>query len=305
MRCALNLKFWYHGAHDDAYSAVVYLINHVVEQLGTLQFEDEQRVFLLVAGIVYAVLEFVEQSQVLLPCVVNNVKDDCFVESSHDRARLTLVSFLEVRRDVVLTVASNDGHHEVFIHCSLRPFVDGCHDFMSIVHHNLCLLLEAFQYLLVSEFSHIVEFHCFQLLGCEGNFHCHDFEETQAATLVIVVLKDVADAVPNHVAYVHAETFADEGVTTLLVDNRTLLVHYVIILQQVLTNTEVVFLDTLLCILNAASNHAVLNHLAILEAKAVHHSGNTFAGEETHQLVLDTNKEDAAARVTLTTGTSA
>ena len=179
------------------------------------------------------------------------------------------------------------------------------HDLVGIVHHNIRLLLEAFQNLLVGQFSHVVELHRLELLGCEGHLHSHDFEEAHTATFIVVVLEYVADTVPNHVADVHAESLADEGVATLLVDDRTLLVHHVIVFQQVLTHAEVVLLHLLLRVLDAAGNHAVLDHLAVLEAKAVHHLGDTFAGEESHQLVLDADEEDAAAWVALTTGTSA
>ena len=187
----------------------------------------------------------------------------------------------------------------------MRAFVDSRYNLVGVVHHDFLLLLEAFKHLLVCQFCHIVEFHRLELLGSKGNFHCHDFEETQAATFIVVVLQDVADTVPNHVADVHAETFTDESMTALLVDDCTLLVHDVVVFKQVLTDAEVILLDLLLCVLDAASNHAVLNHLAILEAKAVHHSGNTLAGEESHQLVLDADEEDTASWVALTTGTSA
>ena len=65
-----------------------------------------------------------------------------------------------------------------------------------------------------------------------------------------------------------------------------------------------VLLNLLLGILNAAGNHAVLYHLTFLEAQTVHHTGNTLAGKQTHQLILDRNEEDTATWVTLTTGTA-
>ena len=83
LRGLLNLQLWYHGSHDDAYRAVVDLVYHVVEELCALQFEDEQWVFLLVAGVVYAVLQLVEQAEVLLPGIIDDVQDDSFVESGH------------------------------------------------------------------------------------------------------------------------------------------------------------------------------------------------------------------------------
>ena len=68
----------------------------------------------------------------------------------------------------------------------------------------------------------------------------------------------------------------------LLVDDRTLLVHHIIILQQALTDTEVVLFFLLLGALDAVVYHLGLDHLAILEAKLVHDAGNAIVGEETH-----------------------
>ena len=68
----------------------------------------------------------------------------------------------------------------------------------------------------------------------------------------------------------------------LLVDDRTLLVHHIIILQQALTDTEVVLFFLLLGALDAVVYHLCLDHLAILEAKFVHNAGNSIVGEETH-----------------------
>ena len=79
--------------------------------------------------------------------------------------------------------------------------------------------------------------------------------------------------------------------TTLLIDHRTLLVHHIIVLQQALTDTEVVLLDLLLCTLNATADHGAFNHLALLEAQTVHDAGNTFTGEQTHQFVFQRNEE--------------
>ena len=83
------------------------------------------------------------------------------------------------------------------------------HNLVGIVHHYLRLLPETFQHLLVCQLCHVVEFHGLHLLGSKGDFHSHNFEETQFATFVVVVLKDIADTVPDHVADVHAKAFAN------------------------------------------------------------------------------------------------
>ena len=69
-------------------------------------------------------------------------------------------------------------------------------------------------------------------------------QELLLATLVVGgILDDIHDAVPDDVGDIHADTFSHQGVAALLVDHGTLLVHHVIVLNQALTDTEVVLLD--------------------------------------------------------------
>ena len=63
---------------------------------------------------------------------------------------------------------------------------------------------------------------------------------------------------------------------TLLVDNGTLTVHHVIILQEVFTDTEVVFLNLALSTLDALADHWALDTLAILETETIHNLGDTL-----------------------------
>ena len=90
-----------------------------------------------------------------------------------------------------------------------------------------------------------------ELLFVERALHSEDFEELFAASDIVVFLDDVDHAVPDDVGDVHADAFADEGVAALLVDHGALLVFHVVVFEQVLTDTEVVFLDFLLCALDA------------------------------------------------------
>jgi len=70
------------------------------------------------------------------------------------------------------------------------------------------------------------------------------------------------------------------------IDNRTLLVHHVVIFQQAFTDTEVVFFYLLLCTFDRVGNHLVLNHFTFLETEPVHYAGDTVGGEQTHQVVF-------------------
>ena len=68
----------------------------------------------------------------------------------------------------------------------------------------------------------------------------------------------------------------------LLVDDRALLVHHIIVFQQAFADTEVVLFFLLLGAFDAVVYHLGLDHLAILEAELVHNAGNAIVGEETH-----------------------
>ena len=80
--------------------------------------------------------------------------------------------------------------------------------------------------------------------------------------------------------------------TTLLVDHSTLLVHHIIVVEQVLTDTEVVLFHLLLCILDRLGDERMLQHLAFLESKAVHEASHLLGSKLTHQVVFQRHEED-------------
>ena len=88
------------------------------------------------------------------------------------------------------------------------------------------------------------------------------------------------------------------------VDDITLLVHHVIILNEAFTNTEVILLHFLLRTLDRRRNHIMLNHLALLEAHLIHESSQTIRAEHTHQVIFHADIEHTATWVTLTTRTT-
>ena len=113
----------------------------------------------------------------------------------------------------------------------------------------------------------------------EGAFHGEHLDEGFLASLVVVLLDNVADAVPEDIGDVHADALTHQGVAALLIDHGALLVHHVVVFQQALTDTEVVFLHLLLGALDALGNHRTLNTLTFVEAQTVHHLRNTLRGE--------------------------
>ena len=61
-----------------------------------------------------------------------------------------------------------------------------------------------------------------------------------------------------------------------LVYHGTLLVHYIIVFEQMFTDTEVVFLNLFLRTFYAVVNHGRFDYLTFLEAEFVHNLGYTF-----------------------------
>ena len=98
---------------------------------------------------------------------------------------------------------------------------------------------------------------------------------------------------------------AQKCVMALRIDQVTLLIHHIIILNQTFTDTEVVFLHFLLRTLDGVGNHVMLDHLAFLEAHTIHDACDSFRTKHTHQIILQRDIEYRTSRVTLTAGTTA
>ena len=164
--------------------------------------------------------------------------------------------------------------------------------------------LEGFHSRLESLFFQFFALRADEFFFGEGALHGEDLNECLFATFVIVGLYDVYNAVPDNVGDVHAYAFAHQGVASFLVNHGTLLVHHVVVFEQVLTNTEVVFLYLLLCTLYTLRNHWTFDALAILKTKSVHDACDTLRCEKAHQLVFERNVEYRRSGVALSSGTS-
>ena len=90
-----------------------------------------------------------------------------------------------------------------------------------------------------------------------------------------------------------------------LVDRLPLLVHHVVVLEQVLADLEVAALDLLLGALDGARHHAVLDRLALLHAELAHQPLDAVGAEDAHQVVLERQVEARGAGVALAAGAAA
>ena len=89
------------------------------------------------------------------------------------------------------------------------------------------------------------------------------------------------------------------------VDALALLVHDLVVFEQVLADVEVAFLDLLLRSLDPPADHLALDGFALLHAQPGEHGRDPLAGELAHQVVFEREEEARRARVSLAAGAAA
>ena len=119
-------------------------------------------------------------------------------------------------------------------------------------------------------------------------------------TDIHAVLRDIRDHLVDRVAH----ALSIQHASSLLVDDLSLFVHYLIVLQQALTDAEVVVLDLLLCRLDRFGQRFMLDLLSFRDSQRIEHGDHPVRTEETHQIILQGDKELGFTRISLTTGTS-
>ena len=81
--------------------------------------------------------------------------------------------------------------------------------------------------------------------------------------------------------------FAFEELLAQAVDRLALLVHDVVVLEDVFAVAEVLALDAFLGVFNLLRNEARLDRNAFFHAEPLHDPRNTVGGENTHQVVFE------------------
>ena len=94
-------------------------------------------------------------------------------------------------------------------------------------------------------------------------------------------------------------------VEALLEDDLALVVHHVVVLQDLLADVEVALLDLLLRGLEALVHPGMHDRLAFLEAEGLQHLVHAFRAEDAHQVVVEREIELGAAGVALAARTAA
>ena len=108
----------------------------------------------------------------------------------------------------------------------------------------------------------------------------------------------------HHFLNVAAQILLAQNLLALCINNLALLVHNIVIFQNVLTNAKVTCFHLLLGVFNGLGYQAVLNRLIILHTQLIHNASNIIAAKEAHQIVLQAQEEFGRAGVALTRATT-
>ena len=243
----------YLTAQKDSYRTAIEAVKHLLEDIERLQFVDEQWVFLLVASVLYGLLEFVQLAQVLFPLVVNHEEQHTFLKLAHNFAALGLVSGFEINSHVVRTFAVSDWNEDILVHSTTL--------LINVLDDRVCYFLQGIHatfeglHCLLSQFicQHIL-FGCAELLLGKWHFHSKDLHHIHLQSLIVHHLASISKhrsgSIVNHIGDIHTYALAHESVVAFRIDDITLLVHHIIILNEAFTNTKVILFYLLLCTLN-------------------------------------------------------
>ena len=118
------------------------------------------------------------------------------------------------------------------------------------------------------------------------------------------IVHDNLCSIYHHIHDVDFDSLSGNRVTSSGIDSLTLIVHHVIVLEQSLTDTEVVFLDLALSLLDTVRQHLALECILLSHTEFIHCSSDLVRTEKTHQLILERYIECRRTRVSLTSGTT-
>ena len=283
-------------------------IEHGFEDMERLQFVYQQRIFLFVARVLHALLEVVQLTKMLFPFIVDHIEQHAFLELFDHLFAVRLSRRFEVHGDVIYFLSVRDRNQDILVHLTLGLIhildlrIGDLHEFIHTA-------FETVEGSLSQLFGELIFLAATELVLVKRNLNRKSLHHVELKSLVVVgstgIRKNSFGRLVDHIRDIHTDTLSHQGVTTLCVDEVTLLVHHIVVFDQALTDTEVILLHFLLRPLDGTRYHTVLDHLTFLESHTVHDTGDAFTTEHTHQVVLQRYIENRTTRVTLTTGTTA
>ncbi len=261
---------WSEDLHTKEVAAGVFLEahHHGLEHLEGLFFVGDERILLGVAAEADAFLEVVHVEEVFFP---EGVED-----GEHDDS--LVVTELRLSEDLFLDVVAGGD-----------LFEDGVAELVAV---ELRGVDDSFEFGAEEVVDLGEDFVNLPLLGV--SFFGGEFVEDVGEDGGDVVLGDellLLDAFHELVA---------EGV-----DGLALLVHDVVVLEDVLAGLEVLGLDGLLGGLDAAGDHAGFDGDTLFHAEGLEEAGDPLASEDSHEVVFEGEEESGGAGVSLTAGATA
>jgi len=112
------------------------------------------------------------------------------------------------------------------------------------------------------------------------------------------------DEVCDHLEDAVAHALAVEDLAALGVDDLTLFVHDLVVVEQVFADAEVVALDLLLGALDGLGQGLVGDLLVLGDVEGVEHGGHALRSEQAHEVVLEGDVEAGFAGVSLTSASA-
>ena len=102
-----------------------------------------------------------------------------------------------------------------------------------------------------------------------------------------------------------AHILSIQDAASFFIYNLPLLIHDLVIFQQILTDSKVVAFYLLLRLLNSRRQHLMLDLLAFFNTQFRKYVHQPLGAEQAHQIVFQGNIESGFSRISLTSGTSA
>ena len=106
---------------------------------------------------------------------------------------------------------------------------------------------------------------------------------------------DICDHLVNGITHVLTVKY----LTTLLINDFSLLIVYLVIIKKIFTDSKVVELDLLLSFLDSVGKHLMLDLLILLNPKRRENLHQSLRTEQTHQVILKRNIETGFTRISL------
>ena len=129
------------------------------------------------------------------------------------------------------------------------------------------------------------------------------FLRVQLFVRVLVHLR--LDDVVDHREDVVLEVLARQDLAALAVHDFALLVHDVVVFEDVLADVEVARLDLLLRVLDGVRDELVLDGLVLFHAELIHDLRHAVGREQAQEIILEREIEARCARVALAAGAAA